>query len=129
MRVADPRPSEGRRVVSKPLQPQTIICRAALFDMDGTLVDSGELANQLWRDWAASMGVDPAPILAVHHGCRPEETLRRTYPQFATPEIAAAIQASGEGNTAGLRPIAGAAALLDSLKQLPWAIVTSATRP
>jgi HAD superfamily hydrolase (TIGR01509 family) len=108
--------------------PGAIACRAILFDMDGTLVDSTEISEAVWREWAANAGVDPAPILAIHHGRRPEETLSLTYSAHATAENAAWIQNQGAARTNGLKPIPGAAALLDALADRPWAVVTSATR-
>ena len=105
-----------------------IDCRAVLFDMDGTLVDSTIACEVLWREWAAQVGVDPAPILAVHHGRRPEETLRLTYPEHATAETAKWLQNRQIGVTDGLKAVAGAAALLDALADRPWAVVTSASR-
>jgi HAD superfamily hydrolase (TIGR01509 family) len=106
----------------------SVACRAVLLDMDGTLVDSADVSEEVWREWAAGAGVDPAPILAVHHGRRPEETLRLTYPEHATAEAASWVQAAGESRTGGLRPVTGAAALLDALDGRPWAVVTSASR-
>lgn len=105
-----------------------IECRAVLFDMDGTLVDSSAVCDAVWKEWAARANVDPAPILAVHHGRRPEETLRLTYPELATDEAAAWLQARQIGWTDGVKPIAGAAALIDSLGHTSWAVVTSASR-
>ena len=76
------------------------------------------------------MGVDPAPILAIHHGRRPAETLALTYPHLATPEAIAWLEQAQIGRV-GVKPIPGAAELVDALAALPWlawAVVTSASR-
>jgi HAD superfamily hydrolase (TIGR01509 family) len=117
-----------RRKTTDERASSAIPCRAILFDMDGTLVDSTEISKIVWREWAANAGVDPAPILAIHHGRRPEETLAVVYPARATAENGTWVQNAGAARTDGLRPIPGAAALLDALADRPWAVVTSATR-
>lgn len=108
--------------------PGGLVCRAVLFDMDGTLVDSTAISEAVWREWAANAGVDPAPILSIHHGRRPEETLSLTYPDLATAEAANWVQTAGAARTLGLKAIPGAADLLDALAGRPRAVVTSATR-
>lgn len=109
----------------------TLRCAAVLFDMDGTILDSSDASVDLWCAWAKRVGVDPAPILPIHHGRRPEEALALTYPALATAEQAAWIQAAGERFLDGVRPLPGAVALLDALEAhgAPWAVVTSAARP
>lgn len=108
---------------------RTVIhCRAILFDMDGTLVDSNEVCEAVWREWAHSVRVDPAPILAIHHGRRPEETIQLTYPHLASAETAIWLQQQQIGRTEGLKLIPGADTLVDSLGDTPWAVVTSASR-
>lgn len=109
----------------------TFRCDAVLFDMDGTILDSSLASEQLWRAWARRVDVDPAPILPIHHGRRPEETLALTYPALATAEEAAWIQASGETYLDGVLPLPGALALLDAIEASGgrWAVVTSAARP
>jgi MFS family permease len=86
----------------------TFNCRAVLLDLDGTLVDSSETVDAVWKAWTASVGVDPTPILAVHHGRRPAETLTLTYPHLATPEALAWVDQAQVGRE-GVKPISGAA--------------------
>ncbi len=105
----------------------TFNCRAVLLDMDGTLVDSSETVDAVWKEWATRVGVDPAPILAIHHGRRPAETLALTYPHLATPEAIAWVEQAQVGRV-GVKPIPGAVELVDALAGRPWAVVTSASR-
>ena len=42
--------------------------RAVLFDMDGTLVDSTAVVEQVWGEFAARYGLDIAEILRTSHG-------------------------------------------------------------
>ena len=73
------------------------------------------------------MGVDPAPILAIHHGRRPAEALALAYPHLATPEAIAWVDQAQIGRV-GVKPIPGAVDLVDALAGRPWAVVTSASR-
>jgi mannitol-1-/sugar-/sorbitol-6-phosphatase len=103
-----------------------IACDAVLFDMDGTLVDSRELVERMWLEWAAEHGLSADAVLAVAHGRRTLETMAIVAPHLATPEEAArldALEASEESNQAA---IAGAKALLETLPADRWAVVTSA---
>lgn len=103
--------------------------RALLFDMDGTLVNSIAAVERTWRGWAARHGLDPRPILAVAHGRRAVETVRRFAPPGLDVEAEAAHLAVVEREqTDGIAAVAGAAALLDALPAGRWALVTSADR-
>jgi sugar-phosphatase len=103
-------------------------CDAVLFDMDGTLVDSREIVERLWLQWAAEHGLPADAILAVAHGRRTLETIQLVAPHLATPEEAArldALEAQQDGHETA---VPGAAALLSALPPDRWAVVTSAGR-
>ena len=103
-------------------------CDAVLFDMDGTLVDSREIVERLWLQWAAEHGLSADAILAVAHGRRTLETIQLVAPHLATPEEAArldALEAEEDGHETA---VPGAAALLTALPPDRWAVVTSAGR-
>jgi sugar-phosphatase len=103
-------------------------CDAVLFDMDGTLVDSREIVERLWLQWAAEHGLSAEAILAVAHGRRTLETIQLVAPHLATPEEAArldALEAQEDGHETA---VPGAVALLNALPPDRWAVVTSAGR-
>lgn len=100
---------------------------AVLFDMDGTLLDSRVVCDRVWREWAASKGLDVEAVVHASHGCRQIDTIRK----FATPGMdceaeAAFVAHEEEADTVGIVAIEGALDLLQSLPQDRWAIVTSA---
>ena len=102
---------------------------AFLFDMDGTLLTSIASAERAWSTWARGHGLDPADVLAVMHGVRAVETVKRFVPPGA--DIAAEVQAITEleiADVADIQEIPGAAAFLASLPAGSWALVTSASR-
>jgi sugar-phosphatase len=103
-------------------------CDAVLFDMDGTLVDSREIVERLWLQWAAEHGLSADAILAVAHGRRTLETIQLVAPHLATPEEAARLDAREAEEDGHETAIPGAAVLLNALPPDRWAVVTSAGR-
>jgi sugar-phosphatase len=104
---------------------------AIIFDMDGVVIDSGDVYERHWRDWGVDHGLDyDAEIAAVHPGRPPADTVRLVAPHLDA-EVEAArfnitLNASGDADSATAMP--GAAALLTSLPLDRWAIATSAFR-
>src|SRR3978361_560926 len=110
------------------LQPgQTLTAPGLLFDMDGTLVDSGPVVERVWSVWAAEQGVDPAVLLPVAHGRRAVEAIMMFGRNAAGAEAdAIRLEDAERLDTDGIQEIAGAKALIDSLPADCWALVTSA---
>lgn len=103
---------------------------AALFDMDGTLIDSTAVVEALWLGFCREHHVDAVALLAFAHGRPTRQTLDRFLPSRSPSqreEIAAGFERSELDTLDGIVEIPGAAALLASL-ELPWAVVTSAPR-
>lgn len=104
--------------------------KACLFDLDGTLIRSTHHFDAVWIRWAALHGIDPAPILATHHGRRMEDTIRHvTGARFDAPRAMAEqidiIITMAATHLDNLTIIDGAKEFLHSLPEDRWAIVTS----
>ena len=103
--------------------------RGVLFDMDGTIVDSGASTVRTWTQWAERMGV--ADHLEILHGQPAIETVRALFPD-ATPEELAELCAdqtvAEREDLDGVVALPGAHDLFEFLeaRSIPWAVVTSA---
>ncbi|TXS07825.1 HAD family hydrolase [Streptomyces sp. adm13(2018)] len=96
-----------------------------LFDIDGTLVDSSRLIEQVWREVAAEFEADPEAILAECHGRRDAEIVPMFFRPPDVPAVLARIQELEAAGGDLLSPVPGAPELLASLAPGRWAAVTS----
>ncbi|KQO45311.1 MULTISPECIES: HAD-IA family hydrolase [unclassified Frigoribacterium] len=107
----------------------TLTCRAIVFDMDGTLVDSTAVVERIWGDFAAEHGLDVVELLAFAHGRQTHDTVTRFLPGLPEVEARAlthGLQAVEAGTRDGTVEIPGAAAFLAGLPNDRVALVTSA---
>ena len=115
--------------VATPAAIRTLTCRAFLFDMDGTLVDSTAVVEQVWGEFAARYGLDLGEILRTSHGVQARDTVTRFAPAGAdVPALTAELGAMERVRTQGIVPLPGAARLLAALPPDAVALVTSADR-
>ncbi len=104
-----------------------LAARGFLFDMDGTLVNSGPVVERVWHAWAKTQGLDPEGLMPVAHGRRAVETIAMFGKKGLDIEAEAKkLEEAERLDTAGLTEIAGARALIASLPADRWAVVTSA---
>ncbi|MUL40633.1 HAD-IA family hydrolase [Streptomonospora sp. PA3] len=107
-----------------------ISAQALLFDMDGTLVDSGPAIEECWAQWVEEYGIDRARFAEViGHGIPARQIAARLLP---AEEVAAATDRLEQleiDRAPSLRVLPGTRELLASLPDESWAIVTSCTRP
>ena len=104
---------------------------AMIFDMDGVVIDSGDVYAKHWRRWGERHGLDfETQIAHVHPGRPPLETIRIVAPHLDAEAESLAFNAAldaDDGDDA-ISAMPGAAALLASLPPERWTIATSAFR-
>ncbi|WP_243375265.1 HAD family hydrolase [Microvirga solisilvae] len=101
-----------------------------LFDMDGTLIDSTEVIEEIWHRWAARHGIDGHAVLAKSHGRQAIQTVKLFGPEGIDLEAETAwFNEQAALGTDRIKPVTGAKEFLSKLEPHEWAIVTSANRP
>jgi sugar-phosphatase len=105
-----------------------IACKAVLFDLDGTLVDSGACMETLWAEWATRHHLDVDYVLANIHGRTIEETLRIVSPYFDNPQCVDEVKTLAIEALSQVGAITGAVELVRQLPPQCWAIVTSGAK-
>ncbi|MFU0886462.1 HAD-IA family hydrolase [Kluyvera sichuanensis] len=100
-------------------------CNAVLFDLDGTLVDSGPCIERLWELWAKKNHVDVKYVLSIIHGRTVSETLKLISPYFYNQKCIDEIKFTAMEALSHVSPIPGAVNLFRQLPMNKVAIVTS----
>jgi mannitol-1-/sugar-/sorbitol-6-phosphatase len=105
-------------------------CKAILFDMDGTLVDSTQVVKLAWEGWAVRHNLPLEDVLSFSHGRPTIATLEHFLPGRDHSEELDELSRFEETQTEGILAVPGAAEVLQTLQKQnrPWAIVTSAWR-
>lgn len=107
--------------------------KALIFDLDGTLVDFGEVVEKVWKMYADKYGFDfEKQVLPICHGRPAKYPLKELRPDTTEAEMEAMEEEFGAIEMKmldGLKPIRGADLLLKTLPQGRWAIATSGTYP
>lgn len=103
-------------------------CAAILFDLDGVLCDSTKAVDREWREWAARKGVHGDAVMAIAHGVRTIEVIRRVAPHLDAEAEAAAIESHEAYDQRGVTVMPGAVELVKSIPAGRWGVVTSGSR-
>lgn len=102
----------------------------ALFDLDGTLVNSLDFVERSWEAWSTQKRLDVQAVRDYLHGKTAMNTLRHFLAGASEATLDAEFRRLEDyevDNVAGITPVAGAVAFLTRLESLgvPWGIVTS----
>lgn len=106
----------------------TLTCKAVLFDMDGTLVDSTRIVVRAWDRWARRHGIPLDALLEFSHGRPTVATMEHFLPGRDHAEALGEMARYEETEFEGIVAVPGAAHVIEALRDHPWAIVTSAWR-
>ena len=104
---------------------------AMIFDMDGVVIDSGDVYAKHWRQWGDRHGIDfDSQIAHVHPGRPPEDTVRVVAPHLdaVAESVAFNDRLDADDGQDAIEALPGAAALLARLPADRWTIATSAFR-
>jgi mannitol-1-/sugar-/sorbitol-6-phosphatase len=103
-------------------------CKAVLFDMDGTLVDSTRVVELVWAWWAARHHLALETVLSFSHGRPTIATMEHFFPAQDHAEELKELEHYTESLLEGIVAVPGAAQVVHALQNHPWGIVTSAWR-
>lgn len=103
-------------------------CKAVLFDMDGTLVDSTHVVERAWGWWAARHHIPLEAVLSFSHGRPTIATMEHFWPARNHTEELQEMAHYEQTQLEGILAVPGAIQVVDAVKNHPWAIVTSAWR-
>jgi mannitol-1-/sugar-/sorbitol-6-phosphatase len=106
----------------------TFSCSAILFDLDGVLVDSTRSVDREWREWARRKGVDGDAVMAIAHGVRTIEVIRRVAPHLDAEAEAREIENREVHDQQGVSVMPGALELVRAIPDGRWGVVTSGTK-
>ena len=108
--------------------PLTLTCRAVLFDMDGTLVDSTGVVERAWSWWAKRHDIPLEAVLSFSHGRPTIATMEHFLPGREYAQDLDEMERYEETEFEGIVAVPGAMQVVGALQKHPWAIVTSAWR-
>lgn len=106
----------------------SLTCKAVLFDMDGTLVDSTRVVELAWGWWAARHRIPLETVLSFSHGRPTIATMEHFLPARDHAEELEEMARYEETQIEGILAVPGATRVVHALQNYPWAIVTSAWR-
>jgi mannitol-1-/sugar-/sorbitol-6-phosphatase len=106
----------------------TFSCSAILLDLDGVLVDSTGSVERHWRIWARQRGIDEEKVVAIAHGVRAIEVIRRVAPDLDAEAELRRLEKEESDDHHLLVAMPGAIDFVRSIPGGRWGVVTSGSR-
>ena len=91
-------------------------------------MDSTRAVDREWREWARRKGVDGDAVMAIAHGVRTIEVIQRVAPHLQAEAEVLELESREADHQEGVRVMPGAVALVHSIPEGRWGVVTSGTR-
>ena len=91
-------------------------------------MDSTQAVDREWRAWAERKGVDGDAVMAIAHGVRTIEVIRRVAPHLEAEAEVEELESREADHQEGVHVMPGAVALERSIPEGRWGVVTSGTR-
>ena len=107
----------------------TLTAKVLVFDLDGTLIDSGPIVRRVWSEWATRQDLDPEAVTSASRGRRTRDIVKRLLREsdLVSQEVAYLDQQEQDASWE-IPPVKGALTLLATLPPGKWGIVTSSSR-
>lgn len=106
-----------------------IFCDAIIFDLDGTLVDSTECVERVWKSWADQYNIPFSKVIEISHGRPAINTMRELLPGKDVKKMAEDFLRKEISETEGLKTIKGAKNIIKEIPVECMAIATSCSYP
>ena len=97
-----------------------LTCKAVLFDMDGTLVDSTAVVERAWGWWAARHKIPLEAVLSFSHGRPAIATLEHFLDGGDHAEELEELARYEEDQVENILAVPGVAQVLHGLANHPW---------
>jgi mannitol-1-/sugar-/sorbitol-6-phosphatase len=105
-----------------------IECKAIIFDLDGTLVDSIECVEKTWNTWCKKYNISLDKFSPAMHGITSYQTIKTIAPDLDTDKVVVEFDEIELKQTEGLKLIPKADKILNELPPEKWAIATSGSK-
>ena len=105
-----------------------VACKAVLFDLDGTLIDSRQSIDIAYKAWCDFHGMDFKEVLNRIHGRRTVDSVKMLLPDKDLQTEINRLEELECASVDGLVELSGAKKLINDLGSNHWAIVTSGSR-